>query len=236
MGCVYVARNVVNGKGYTGFTFDLEHRKTTHRKDAENGSMLAFHCAIRKYGWDAFEWSVVYEDDDNDREWMGWWESKFIRELGTKVPNGYNMTDGGDGGDASSGLTRSEEEKQQIREKLLGHSVSEETRRKLSEAHLGVPNYKLRGRNHSDEAKRKMSAFRLGKTYEEIYGPEKAAELKLRKSIERTGKKLSAEARKNMSIAQSKRAEEIRAQAYKRKDTLTGRFKKEDENGQTDPV
>jgi group I intron endonuclease len=99
MGAVYLASNKVNGKAYVGFTFDLIRRQEGHKRDTRDGSMLAFHCAIRKYGWDAFEWSVVYEDDeDSDREWMGWWERKFIKKLGTKVPNGYNMTDGGDGG------------------------------------------------------------------------------------------------------------------------------------------
>lgn len=110
MGCVYVAWNVVNGMGYVGKTiYDLPWRKNGHEQDAYNGSPCYFHRAIRKYGWDAFEWTILAEDDDD--EWLLLMEQKWIKRLGTKVPNGYNMTDGGEG--------------------VSGHSPSKETREKI---------------------------------------------------------------------------------------------------------
>ena len=179
MGIIYVARNVVNGKGYTGFTFDLERRKAGHKRDAENGSMLAFHCAIRKYGWDAFEWSVVYEDDEeSDREWMGWWEKRFIRELGTKIPNGYNMTDGGDGG----AMEFSDESREKIGNASREYWSDEKNRKKQSFTLSGLPkpagfgekvSKAQKGREPSLETRAKMSAAKKGKP-----GPKHSGETK----------------------------------------------------------
>jgi hypothetical protein len=96
MGIIYLARNTVNGKGYVGKTVQtMEFRRACHQKDAIANRGYYFHKALRKYGFDAFEWSVLYEDGDNDVLCI--METRMIRRLGTKIPNGYNMTDGGEG-------------------------------------------------------------------------------------------------------------------------------------------
>ncbi len=167
MSCVYLARNIVNSKGYVGFAFDLERRKQGHARSAEDGSLLVFHCAIRKYGWDAFEWSILFEDDDNDREWLGWWEKKFIRELKTKVPNGYNMTDGGDGG----AMPISDSTRKKLSEGITRYWSDERNRRKLSFILSGIPkpagfSERLRevnlGKRHTEATKKKMSDAKKG--------------------------------------------------------------------------
>ena len=61
----------------------------------------------------------------------------WIRELNSKAPNGYNLTDGGDGG--------------------RGLSPSAETRQKLSAALKGRPAHN-KGVKHTAEARAKMSA------------------------------------------------------------------------------
>ena len=60
--------------------------------------------------------------------WIWHWQSK--------VSNGYNMTDSGEG---ASGLFHSEERRQRNRETHLGQRPSEETRKKLSAARKGKP-------------------------------------------------------------------------------------------------
>ncbi len=235
MGCVYLVRNTVNGKGYVGKTrYKMESRKRSHEKEACAGSNFYFHRSLLKYGFDAFVWTVLEEDDEDT--WLFFVECMYIKKFSTKLPNGYNMTDGGEGasGIAISEKTRlkqriaaynrSEESNKKVSETLMGHAVSPETRNKLRKANSGKPNLKARGRKRSDEVRKKMSDAKLGKTYEEIYGPEKAAELRKARSLARKGKPLSDKVKQNMSEAQSKRADELSMLAYKRKDPTTGRF------------
>lgn len=53
-----------------------------------------FHCAIRKYGEDAFTWEIIdtamTEDELNEKE-------KYWISSHDSFNNGYNMTEGGDG-------------------------------------------------------------------------------------------------------------------------------------------
>jgi len=63
LGLVYVAFNLVNGKTYVGQTLGtLDARKSCHKSEALNNKTgMIFHKAIRKYGFDAFEWEVIVE-------------------------------------------------------------------------------------------------------------------------------------------------------------------------------
>lgn len=57
---VYEAYNTLNGKAYIGITTNtLEKRKSSHIRSSRSKSNSVFHKAIRKYGEDAFEWSVI---------------------------------------------------------------------------------------------------------------------------------------------------------------------------------
>jgi len=98
---IYLARNKESGKEYVGLTTTaLEERKKAHEYYALKGNKCPFACAIRKYGVDGFKWTILcrcyFKYNLKPRE-MYW-----IKKLKTKVPNGYNLTDGGDGGDTFS--------------------------------------------------------------------------------------------------------------------------------------
>lgn len=199
MGCIYLARNTVNGKGYVGKTAKLlEERMYEHEKSAGDRSHYAFHRAIRKYRFESFEWIVLYEDDDNDRDWMDWWEMKFIRELGTKLPGGYNMTDGGQGGAQFFGPHLI-----QTRKKMslshTGKTQTEETKLKKSMA--------LRGRPLLEGTKQKISQSRKGKKYPKLSEalrnrPPISEEVRAKMSASQTGRKHSEESKKKMSLVQ----------------------------------
>lgn len=57
---IYEAFNKENGKCYIGLTTkSLKVRKSSHIRSAKSGSKTYFHKALRKYGEDSFEWSVI---------------------------------------------------------------------------------------------------------------------------------------------------------------------------------
>lgn len=90
---IYSATNTINGKVYIGQTVGtLSDRKKQHKYDAykrcANKTSIYFYNAIRKYGWGAFEWSVLEEHDDQDviNELEKW----YIKCIGD-----YNVCKGG---------------------------------------------------------------------------------------------------------------------------------------------
>lgn len=57
---LYEAYNKKNGKVYIGLTTNtLDCRKSQHLRSAKSNSNLHFHKALRKYGPECFEWSVI---------------------------------------------------------------------------------------------------------------------------------------------------------------------------------
>jgi hypothetical protein len=59
---IYRATNKTNNKVYIGFDSKWPRRKIAHKTKTKTGSNLYFHNAIRKYGWDNFDWEVLKED------------------------------------------------------------------------------------------------------------------------------------------------------------------------------
>jgi len=118
--------------------------------------------ALRKYGIESFNISVIDSATGIDvlREKEKYW----IKFYDCKVPNGYNMTDGGDG---LFGYKHTPEELRKMSEGLLGFKRPEETRRRMSLAQRGnksgLGNKSRSGQHLSDEQKRKMSEATLGR-------------------------------------------------------------------------
>lgn len=129
--CIYKSTNTINGKVYIGFASDFTKRKYRHKhyslvKMVNNH----FYTAIRKYGWEKFEWSIIYMSLDKDY-CLNVMENYFISEyrsyIGYDNCQGYNMTLGGDG---STGNHKPKTK--QHRERIsLSHKG-----KKLSEQHI----------------------------------------------------------------------------------------------------
>ena len=96
MGFIYQVTNKITKESYIGKSeTKLAQRKREHRCEANTGSASLFHCAIREYGWDTFEWRVLIEREDPKELILC--EVGLISILQTKTPHGYNMSDGGEG-------------------------------------------------------------------------------------------------------------------------------------------
>ena len=153
---IYKITNIVNLKGYIGFTSKtLKQRLNKHRKDAQYGDRKTMLCqAIRKYGIESFEIKSLFESESLE-ETLNIMENKLIIEHEThcSTGKGYNMTMGGEG---SLNIIVSEETKNKIRQKSLGRFHSEETKKKISIMRTGSGNPNF-GKTFSNETKKKIS-------------------------------------------------------------------------------
>jgi group I intron endonuclease len=143
---VYVITNIVNGKQYVGITSNLKMRWYRHQK--ANGSSPALHAAIKNYGIKNFAFTHVM--DVFNFEHAKEIEMELIVSKGTKAPQGYNLTDGGEG---LLGLARSEETKKKIGEASKNRHHSPENIKSMSEKQKGVAKGPF-----SQEHKAKLSA------------------------------------------------------------------------------
>ena len=100
-----------------------------------NRDRCVFHAAIRKYGEDAFDWTVL-EFDIHTYDELNEREKYWIQEKNSRLPNGYNMNAGGNG---TANHHQSEEVRKRISATLTGRRQSEETKRKIAAALKGKP-------------------------------------------------------------------------------------------------
>lgn len=100
---IYKYTNKINQKVYIGQTNNFVKRRNGHKSAAlnpqSNDYNLPFHNAIRKYGWDNFDFEVLEEIDDSfGREYLDEREKFFIDFYKSlTIYGGYNVTTGGGG-------------------------------------------------------------------------------------------------------------------------------------------
>ena len=115
-----------SGKRYIGVTVQgLVTRWADHRLRAKKGATTPLHAAIRKYGAELFDVKTLVMADWNYANEL---EATLIAEMGTQVPNGYNLASGG--GQA----LHHEETKRKISEGSRQACAAPTTRRRRSEA------------------------------------------------------------------------------------------------------
>lgn len=180
---IYKATNNVNGKFYIGFASKWPQRKNSHKWYSKKRKNI-FYNAIRKYGWEAFSWEVIYQSKDKDHT-LKEMEPYFIKENKSYDRNfGYNMTIGGEGtfgyvhiNHPMKGKPQSEESKEKNRQSQIGRKHSEETKRKISESNKGKHNYSeeiiekmkksLTGRKLTEEHKQNIKNTLKGRIFSE---------------------------------------------------------------------
>ena len=98
IGIIYCYTNKINKKRYIGQTMNPRQRKSAHKSSAFNEKSPEYnsplHRAFRKYGYENFSYDVL-EKDINTFEELNTLERWYIRSFNTKIPNGYNILDGG---------------------------------------------------------------------------------------------------------------------------------------------
>jgi len=212
-GEVYVHTCRPNGKSYVGQTTQgVSSRWKLHLRCARSPKTPAygnlFSKALRKHGADVFDsqtLSLAYSQAELDNL-----EKIWIILLQTKVPNGYNLTDGGDSGTA-------------------GHTVSPEVRAILSAKekalwndpiyraqHVEINNRLRKGKPQSAETiekrasairGRKQSPEEIAKRVAKTTGMKRTQEFREQCATRMQGTTRSAETRLKMSLAHKARQE-----------------------------
>lgn len=96
MGFIYKITNIANGKIYVGQTSKIiEKRFQAHIQKAKAHTNRYLYDAMNHYGYDKFIISQIEECDNNLLDER---ERYWISKLNCMIPNGYNMTEGGGGG------------------------------------------------------------------------------------------------------------------------------------------
>lgn len=93
---VYLA-TFPNNKCYVGCTsMSLSQRQRGHKHKALTEKLeLPLYRAIRKYGWESITWSILFETESYSEMLIK--EKDLIIQYKSKLPFGYNVTDGGEG-------------------------------------------------------------------------------------------------------------------------------------------
>jgi len=137
---IYSIQNKTNHKKYIGW------HATNNLLDEYFGSGIALNKAIQKYGKENFSKTIL---EFCSRETILQKEIDWIKKENTKTPNGYNLTDGGDG---ILGLKMDQKFKEKMRLLKIGskNPHSEKTKEKMRKKH----------KKFSLESKEKISEYK----------------------------------------------------------------------------
>lgn len=230
---IYLIQNTKNGKVYIGRTTNLRRRWNNHKRDLNNQKHHNQHLqrAWNKYGEKVFKFMVL---ERCPKEQLREREQHYL-DIYIKQSICYNESasaDGGGGipteetrrklseshkgqrrpqtlearqrlselytgeGNPNYGKTISEETRRKKSEAMkIKYATDEEFRRKLSEA-LSGENHPLFGKHHSEEARNKIGDANRGKPK-----PPRTAEHRQHLSESLKGRVMSDESRKKMSLA-----------------------------------
>lgn len=132
MAVIYRIRNTQTGKCYIGETkyVDPYTRWNQHVNNAKRGKGCpALRDAIGKYGVESFVFEILLFCFDEDRFK---YEIEYIAKYNTMVPNGYNLTKGGEGG-GFYGKKHTKETVEKIKASLKETCLTEEYKQKMRE-------------------------------------------------------------------------------------------------------
>ena len=170
---VYRVVHRASGRCYIGQTNKtLEARRREHEWNAIHDKGFVFAKALKKYGFDAFDWTII--TDCQTREEADNVEQQQIAEHKTTNRQfGFNLTLGGVSnfpvtrtvkhrkniGLSHRGKVLSEATKEKIRQKLTGFKHTLEARQKMSESRKGSKN-SFFGKKHSEATRKRISDAR----------------------------------------------------------------------------
>ncbi|MHA1469624.1 MAG: MerR family DNA-binding transcriptional regulator [Candidatus Asgardarchaeia archaeon] len=202
--CVYGIKHIINSKLYIGSTVDYGQRKKSHISLLKNHNHPNPHLqnAFLKYGENNFSFFIIELVNVNILRLREDFYLNSFRSYDRQI--GYNIDK------QSHNKKHSSMTKKKISRSLMGHSVSKESRTKMSKAKIGTSFHK--GHKHTDEAKKKMSEKLSGVKR----GPRSEA-VKRKISEANKGRKPSEKTREKMRKSRLKYVQRMKDAFNKRK-------------------
>lgn len=156
MGCLYQL-TFPNGKSYIGISASTaDARFTIHRyhMTLRRKQTLPLYRALKKYGPASVQVKTLCLNDD--WQMLCDLERDAINKFCTRIPNGYNLTDGGEG---TIGWSPTAEQLSRMSAWQVGRKLSEEHKQKVSKSLIG--NSRKLGKKESIETRlRKSIAYK----------------------------------------------------------------------------
>lgn len=201
---IYKITNNVNGKLYIG--------KDALDRNDYYGSGKLIKRAIKKYGKNNFKKEII--DKCKTVEQLNRKEKFWIKKLNSRIPLGYNIEEGGNGGASFTGNHHTNETKIKISKALLGKKFSKERRKNISKGKLGksIDGSSRRGLLHSDEHKKRISKSLSGRKLTKIHKQNISKAKKGKENIALQGRIISKEWRKKISISQKIRLGKLKGE------------------------
>lgn len=167
-GYIYKYENKINHKVYIGQTVDPDARVYSHVSKSRTVKNK-FYNAVRKYGWDFFEFSIIAQVEAEDIKELSILldslEIQYIEQYDS-YQNGYNSTMGGKS-------CRGKIMPEQYIEYCKNRTYSEETRKKMSEAaHNKIVTEETRHKLREKALERNFAGYR------ELYSEKRVAAVK----------------------------------------------------------
>lgn len=152
---VYIHKLIKDGRVYVGQTKNVSERWAC--SGVRYKTCTHMWSAIQKYGWNAFEHTVVASgltpDEANELE-------ERLIEKYDSINNGFNLRPGGNNSSPTAETRRKMSEAQSgEKHPMYGKHIPDETRKKISEALSGEKNH-FYGRRHSEDTLNKIRAAR----------------------------------------------------------------------------
>ena len=215
---IYILTNRINQKQYIGQSIELKKRIANHLAGYSGSTYIA--KAIKKHGKENFDVQII-EYPHISPQALDAIEQWYIAKLKTLVPNGYNLTIGGEthtkySAEASKNISKgnkgrkqgphSPEHREKIAQSLRGKKHSKERIEKMSKNRKGKmtgkdnPNY---GKPMSKEQRKKISNALKGEKAPN-YGKKLSKETREKLSKALKGKPKSAEHKRKLSEAKRK--------------------------------
>ena len=208
-GCVYLLRNLSNGKGYIGQHKGVEqiernrwggHIRTALNKRDEK----PLYRAIRKYGVDKFSAEVVWR---GPIEKLNEKEMHYIKKFSTFIDDGagYNLTRGG-----GQGTKVARQSKIKMRDAQISRYSNSAERQKVSLRYSGAGN-PFYGKKHTAESRAAMSAHQpsVKGAHNPFYGKHHTSQTIELIRWQRTGSKDSQAAREAKCAGQRRRYKKL---------------------------
>lgn len=165
--CVYLIENLTNGKKYIGQSIEFNKRKTNHKCDSKR-IITPLYNAIRKDGWENFEYTILMKDQTINYDKLDFWECYFIELFDTlNREKGYNLESGGNKNKNLNPETKAKLKIAQNKNKhFLGKKHTEEAKKKIGDSKRGTNNH-FYGKKYTIEMKTELG-LGTGKLYKEV--------------------------------------------------------------------